>query len=409
MNTNDVPLNDIFQAIDSTDDLGDLPAKYWPVSHTEEYLFISYSHRDYKDVFKDLTLLQREGVNIWYDKSLVPGRDWEAEAEQSISNYHCIGVIFYISMNSLSSASIEREMEYVKKRGKPFFSINLPVGGENLSVRQMYDLLDERYKNERKERLIDELFNDRIIFFPLNMEPSVKKAKIDELFSLPPLFNYMLSPKRFKSNDPDYRPDYLPRAKYSFEISEGYASLTSVNNIDLIHADDVPEVVNLDGDNYFLAKIDNCAFANCRNLEDIELPDSIQLIKSSAFHNCCSLEFIRIPESCIFLGSSVFAGCLSLKHAILPDRLETIRDWTFAGCLSMRTIFIPKGVTKVGPNCFNGDKGITIFAEAPSKPEGWSDDFNPNDAEVVWGSSRKDAGEPRSVPRLRDRPLTNFT
>lgn len=390
-NVDPTPLNTIFEAIDGAKELGDLPAKYWPISHTEEYLFISYSHRDYKDVFKDLILLQREGVNIWYDKSLVPGRDWEAEAEQSISNYHCIGVIFYISMNSLSSASIEREMEYVKKRGKPFFSINLPVDGKYLSVRQMYDLLDEKYKNDRKERLIDELFNDRIIFFPLNMESTIKKTKIDELFSLPPLFNYTLSPKRFKSNDPDYRPEYLPRSKYSFEISEGYASLTSVNNIDLIHANDVPEIVNLDGSNYFLAKIDNCAFANCRNLEDINLPDSIQLIKASAFQNCRSLDRIRIPDSCIILGSSAFAGCLSLKSAILPDRLETIREWTFAGCLSMKEIFIPKSVTRVGSNCFNGDKDITIYAEASSKPEGWSDDFNPNEAKVVWGSSRKDA------------------
>ena len=64
-------------------------------------------------MFKDLTVLQKQDVNIWYDRSLVPGRDWEEEAEQKISNYHCIGVIFYTSMNSLSSPSIENEMEYV--------------------------------------------------------------------------------------------------------------------------------------------------------------------------------------------------------------------------------------------------------------------------------------------------------
>lgn len=386
----DLPaLSDVFKAIDDTDDLGDLPARYWPVSHTEEYLFISYSHRDYKEVFKDLTILQREGVNIWYDRSLVPGRDWEVEAEQSISNYHCIGVIFYVSMNSLSSSSIEHEFEYVKKRGKPFFSINLPVDGEYMSVRSMYDRLDDRFKNDRKKELINELFNDRVIFFPLNMDSSVKKAKIDELFSLPPLFNYSLSPKRFNSNDPDYRPDYLPVGKYSFEIKDGYASLVSVNNIDLIHAHDIPEVVNLDGDNYFLAKIDNCAFANCHKLEDIRLPDTIQLIKSSAFQNCRSLEQVHMPESCIFLGSSTFAGCLSLRSVHLSDKLQTIRDWAFAGCLSMEKIFIPSSVEKVGPNCFNGDKGITICCEAVRKPEGWSDDFNPNGAEVIWGCSRE--------------------
>ena len=383
-----IPLESVFEAIDRTDDLGDLAAKYWPASHNEEYLFISYSHRDYKLVFKDLILLQNEGVNTWYDRSLVPGKDWTAEAEQIISNYHCIGVIFYISMNSLSSDSIEREMEYVKKRGKPFFSINLPVNGKYLSTAEMYDLLDDRYKNERKKKLVDELFNDRIIFFPLNMDSSVKKSKIDELFSLQPLFNYALAPKRFNSNDPDFRTDYLPKGKYSFEVKDGYASLISVNNIDLIHASDVPEIVNIDGDNYFLTKIDNCAFANCRNLEDISLPDSIQLIKSSAFHNCRSLESIVIPKCCIFLGSSVFAGCLSLKSTILPDNLEVIRDWTFAGCLSMKEIFIPKGVRKIGPNCFNGDADLTIYAEPETMPEGWDPMFNPNNAKIVWGCSR---------------------
>ena len=257
-----------------------------------------------------------------------------------------------------------------------------------MSVRRMYDLLDDTRKNERKEKLIDEMFNDRIIFFPLNMDPSVKKAKIDELFSLPPLFNYALSPKRFRSNDPDYRPEYLPFSKYNFEISEGYASLTSVNNIDLIHAHDIPEVVQIDGKSYFLAKIDNCAFANCHNLESIVLPDSVQLIKANAFQNCRSLESIRVPDSCIYLGSSAFAGCLSLKRAELPDRLETIREWTFAGCLSMDEIFIPANVVKIGSNCFNGDSDIVIRAEAPSRPEGWDENFNPNDAKVVWGCER---------------------
>lgn len=384
----DESLKNVFDAIDNTEELGDLPAKYWPVSHTEEYLFISYSHKDYKAVFKDLTLLQHEGVNIWYDRSLVPGHDWESEAEQCISNYHCIGVIFYVSMNSLSSHSIEREMEYVKKRGKPFFTINLPVDGEYLSVPRMYEKLDEQYKSDTKGELINQLFNDRIIFFPLGMDVSVKKAKIDELFSLDPLFNYQLSPKRFNSNDPDYRPDYLPRAKYSFEIKDGYASLVSVNNIDLIHADDVPEVVNIDGDPYFLTKIDNCAFANCRKLEDIALPDSIQLIKANAFHNCKSLEKFRVPDSCIFLGSSVFAGCTGLREIQLNDNLESIRDWTFAGCLSLKTIFIPVSVKKIGPNCFNGDSDLVIMAEAESKPEGWNEDFNPNKAKVVWGCKR---------------------
>jgi hypothetical protein len=38
------------------------------------YLFVSYSHADYKAVIPDIIRLQAEGLRIWYDRCLGTGQ-----------------------------------------------------------------------------------------------------------------------------------------------------------------------------------------------------------------------------------------------------------------------------------------------------------------------------------------------
>jgi len=63
----------------------------------EGYYFVSYSHKDYKKVFKDILAFQQNGLPIWYDRGLESGKSWINEVKKKISSYYCRGVIFYIS------------------------------------------------------------------------------------------------------------------------------------------------------------------------------------------------------------------------------------------------------------------------------------------------------------------------
>ena len=381
-------LKEIIKGIEKAESLNDLPAKYWPDSHNEQYLFISYSHIDYKEVFKDLIYLNKAGINVWYDRSLTPSKNWELDAEQFMVNYHCIGVLFYISKNSLASSSVYKEIKKVRQRNKPFIAI--VISDHNESIIDIYNSLPSDKKSEEKEKVLKEIFNENIIYINIHQDISQKIDKMNNLFKQQPLYNFVVSKKRTHSNDPEYVPLEEERrriieSRYKFKIENDFAALISINNIDILHADDLPEFVEIDNKYYPLAKIDNCAFANCTKLTTVKIPSTMQLIKTSAFHNCQSLEEVILPEGLLILKSSVFAGCLSLRKVTLPSTLKEIRSWCFAGCHSLKEIVIPKSVEIIEENVFDGLTNIIIYCESDQPGERWDDNFNPDHAKVVWG------------------------
>jgi len=64
-------------------------------------------------------------------------------------------------------------------------------------------------------------------------------------------------------------------------------------------------------------------FNGQENLEEIELPPTVQAIGYGAFRSCLSLENLDIPNSCRELGEDCLAGCDSLEYVGFPD------SWTY--------------------------------------------------------------------------------
>ncbi len=96
------------------------------------YVFISYSHKDYKAVYCDLLEFHKAGVRFWYDYGLPAGKDWNKVVEQKIKAKECSGVIFYLSSNLFLSRSVLREVEFTLgsdsgsgSSNKDYFCINL--------------------------------------------------------------------------------------------------------------------------------------------------------------------------------------------------------------------------------------------------------------------------------------------
>lgn len=56
--------------IDNSNSLLELNKEVLPTVHKQNYYFVSYSHKDYKKVMKDILLLQECGINIWYDSDM---------------------------------------------------------------------------------------------------------------------------------------------------------------------------------------------------------------------------------------------------------------------------------------------------------------------------------------------------
>lgn len=87
------------------------------------------------------------------------------------------------------------------------------------------------------------------------------------------------------------------------------------------------------------------AFYNCRNLQEIILPDSLESIGESAFSGCTALRSIKIPPSLRTIDDGAFAGCTNLSEIVLPDSLKSIGMYAFSGCSSLQRVHLPYSVS----------------------------------------------------------------
>ncbi len=71
------------------------------------------------------------------------------------------------------------------------------------------------------------------------------------------------------------------------------------------------------------------SFKSFRNLETVEMPDSVDTIASSTFQGCSALADIKFSSSLKEIGSSAFRDCTSLNNIDLPASLEKIGSNAF--------------------------------------------------------------------------------
>lgn len=99
--------------------------------------------------------------------------------------------------------------------------------------------------------------------------------------------------------------------------------------------------------------IDFIAFADCKNLEQVVLPNSITKIGWNAFSGCENLQSIHIPDGVKEIASGTFEKCTNLTDVILGNGLVTIGKEAFLNDVSITNIVIPKGVTSIGESAFD--------------------------------------------------------
>lgn len=161
------------------------------------------------------------------------------------------------------------------------------------------------------------------------------------------------------------------------------------------------ESVNLQN----LKKWNSDVFAECKQLTNVVLPESITSIPVRAFYRCDKLSTIDLSH-CTVMGGGAFAMCTSLAHIDLSSvtLLESVKggyysngdyeyyspndvigsftdsknltsvslscckkigDRAFKGCTSLEKIVLPETVTNLGWECFDGTIMVTSMAIEP--------------------------------------------
>ena len=124
--------------------LGDCLPPLPQLDKDDKYFFICYSSLDFKSVFSDIIELYKRRIPFRYDEILTPGKKWPAEVERFISDSDCLGVVFYLSKNSLASTPVMEEIAITQKYDREYFCVDL--AGEATPSQLLIEHLSAKYQ-----------------------------------------------------------------------------------------------------------------------------------------------------------------------------------------------------------------------------------------------------------------------
>lgn len=107
-----------------------------------------------------------------------------------------------------------------------------------------------------------------------------------------------------------------------------------------------------------LLSIGHSAFSRCDNLEELLLPDTVEEIGSLAFYSCTRLSRLTLPAQLKTLEHGVFQNCWQLEEADVPDGVSRISDYAFCGCQSLYRLRLPPSVREIGQSAFLRCEGL---------------------------------------------------
>ncbi|NLK92690.1 MAG: BspA family leucine-rich repeat surface protein, partial [Bacteroidales bacterium] len=115
------------------------------------------------------------------------------------------------------------------------------------------------------------------------------------------------------------------------------------------------------------------AFSQCNSLNSINLPHSLKIIENYAFEKCTSLKEVILPNSIEFLGRTVFGLCTSLEKITMPINITTLPYEFFWHCESLQSVVLPKGIKKIDIAAFSSANSINsiVLSDSLEQINGW--------------------------------------
>ena len=120
---------------------------------------------------------------------------------------------------------------------------------------------------------------------------------------------------------------------------------------------DLEEVVLPNG----LEVLGNMSFYECSKLASISIPNSVTCIGEGAFYGCSGLTHLDVPNSVTQINRAAFGKCTNLVSINLSSEITVISDGLFSNCESLISVDIPNGVTSIGLDAFENCKSLTTI------------------------------------------------
>ena len=160
---------------------------------TETYIFISYSHKDSREVHKIIERMSSDGYRIWFDDGIDPGTEWDETIAKHIKE--CEYFIAFISENYLESDNCKDELNYARDKSKKRILIYLEnvVLPDGMAMRLNRLQYVSKYNYADEEKFYEKLYSsDGISEFKsakhIKKTDPVRSAAFDETEEEDPLF-----------------------------------------------------------------------------------------------------------------------------------------------------------------------------------------------------------------------------
>ena len=105
--------------------------------------------------------------------------------------------------------------------------------------------------------------------------------------------------------------------------------------------------------------IGNLAFVSCTNLNAIEIPEGIAIIKLRAFFDCISLTNLTLPSSLKSIELSAFQNCNQLQEVTILGNIQSLDEYAFVGT-TVGKLTLGGGVTKLPESLFEANNFTSL-------------------------------------------------
>ena len=102
-----------------------------------------------------------------------------------------------------------------------------------------------------------------------------------------------------------------------------------------------------------VTSVGKSAFARCKQLISVTVPEGVRSIRGWAFQACTNLEHVDLPEGLEIIDRCAFRSCHSLTDMNVPDSVSVIHDWAFQCCFSLRRVRLPAALTNLYMTAFH--------------------------------------------------------
>ena len=297
--------NELNKILDTSSSLEELNRQFsLPEPYDDAgFYMVYYCKADYRFVLPDIIDYIESGMRIYYDRHLESGESHTQDFCRRAVSSHCRCIVFYLSENVFSDPTFNALIRLVGEKNIPCISINRSsdgkiVAGTDMAVGQGLD--------EDVLAYVNTLFAREVTFIPFTLPIDEKKHELSQAYEKHTMHFTVAG---------------------DFAVAE-YVKDLSENEVI------IPPSIEVNGVEYPVRAVSARAFSDCRDLERIVFPDTVEDIGygcnseslGEVFENCESLTEIIYPKNVKKLYGGMFHGCTNLKRLILNDTLEFAGD-----------------------------------------------------------------------------------